>query len=115
MDWLKAHEYLAIWLEGIALVLIFIWDRLDSRKHHKETLAQLAATEKQVEAAQNNAAAAKASAEVLMESLRPRIVAKAHGDPTQTLVDLHAPRVELEVVNKGPIPASRYFYESIEC
>jgi hypothetical protein len=104
-DWLKAHEFLAIWLEGIALVLIFVWDRLDSRKQHKETLSQL-------EALQNNAAAAKATAEVLMESQRPRIVAQAHGNPTQTLADPQAPRVELEVINKGPIPAIEYFYES---
>lgn len=85
--------------------MIFVWDRLDSRKQHKETLAQLAAS-------QNNAAAAKATAEALMEGQRPRIVAEPHGDPTKTLADPHAPRVELEVINKGPIPASGYFYES---
>jgi hypothetical protein len=39
--WLKTHESLAIWLEGIALVLIFVWDRIDSRQQHRETLAQL--------------------------------------------------------------------------
>ncbi len=40
-NWLKTYESVAIWLEGIALVLIFVWDRLDSRKQHQETLAQL--------------------------------------------------------------------------
>jgi hypothetical protein len=29
-DWLKTHEYIAVWAEGIALIAIFIWDRLDS-------------------------------------------------------------------------------------
>jgi hypothetical protein len=57
MDWLRAHEFLAIWLEGIALVLIFVWDRLDSRNQHKEMLAQLRATEKPIEVSEKNAAA----------------------------------------------------------
>jgi hypothetical protein len=39
--WLKTYESVAIWLEGIALVLIFVWDRIDSRQQHRETLAQL--------------------------------------------------------------------------
>jgi hypothetical protein len=40
-NWLKTYESVAIWLEGIALVLIFVWDRVDSRKQHEETLSQL--------------------------------------------------------------------------
>lgn len=44
------YEPIAIWLEGIALVLIFVWDRLDSRKQHDETLAQLNVFQKQLEA-----------------------------------------------------------------
>lgn len=28
--WLQTHEYLAVWAEGIALIAIFIWDRMDS-------------------------------------------------------------------------------------
>jgi hypothetical protein len=50
INWLRTYEFIAIWLEGIALVLIFVWDRLDSRKQHKETLAQLKIAERQVEA-----------------------------------------------------------------
>jgi hypothetical protein len=48
--WLSTHEWFAIWLEGIALVLIFVWDRLDSRKQHEETLAQMDIWRKQIHA-----------------------------------------------------------------
>jgi hypothetical protein len=53
--WLSAHEWLAIWLEGIALVAIFIWDRIDSSVSHKQTLEQLEITRQQAEAARNMA------------------------------------------------------------
>ena len=66
--WLKDYESVAIWLEGIALILIFIWDRLDSRNQHKETLKQLALTEK-------SADAAKLSADATMESVKLQKIA----------------------------------------
>jgi hypothetical protein len=50
VNWLRTYEPIAIWLEGIALVLIFVWDRLDSRKQHEDTVAQLKVSQKQVEA-----------------------------------------------------------------
>jgi hypothetical protein len=31
LDWLTKYQAVAIWLEGIALLLIFIWDRFDAR------------------------------------------------------------------------------------
>ncbi len=46
-NWFDSHQYLAVWLEGVALLAIFIWDRLDSRKQHEETLAQLDVSQKQ--------------------------------------------------------------------
>jgi hypothetical protein len=49
---------------------------------------------------------------VLVESQRPRIVAGPHGDPSKTLADPHARRVELEVTNKSSMPATDYRYES---
>jgi hypothetical protein len=48
--WLRTYEFIAICLEGIALILIFVWDRLDSRKQHEETLAQLQVSQKQADA-----------------------------------------------------------------
>jgi hypothetical protein len=53
--WLSTHEWLAIWLEGVALVAIFIWDRIDSSISHKQTLEQLEITRQQAEAARNMA------------------------------------------------------------
>src|ERR1700731_3482932 len=53
-SWLRTYESVAIWLEGIALVLIFVWDRLDSRQQHKETLAQLNASQAQADALINS-------------------------------------------------------------
>jgi hypothetical protein len=48
--WLRMHESIAIWLEGTALVAIFIWDRIDSQHQHKETRAQLDVSQKQADA-----------------------------------------------------------------
>jgi hypothetical protein len=53
--WLSTHEWLAIWLEGVALVAIFIWDRIDSSISHKQTLEQLEITRQQAQAASNMA------------------------------------------------------------
>jgi hypothetical protein len=50
INWLRTYEFIAIWLEGIALVAIFVWDRLDSREQHEETLTQLKIAQRQVEA-----------------------------------------------------------------
>jgi hypothetical protein len=76
-EWLKTYESVAIWLEGIALILILGLDwreRIDQRKErqeqHKETAAQLSASQKQVEAAIKSADAATTSANAAQESLR---------------------------------------------
>jgi hypothetical protein len=60
LDWLAKYEAVAVWLEGIALVAIFIWDRVDAKSAHDETLEQIALvrqqiaiTQKQVEVSQN--------------------------------------------------------------
>lgn len=50
---------------------------------------------------------------VLSESQRPRIVAEAGEHPSKTLSeDPQTPRVVLEIVNKGLMPATGYIYES---
>jgi hypothetical protein len=38
-DWIKASEPIAVWLEGLALVAIFIYDRKDSKRERKEAHA----------------------------------------------------------------------------
>jgi hypothetical protein len=68
--WLKAHESLAIWLEGVALVAIFIWDRVDSHQAHRETLKQMNFMQRQAAATETAANAAKKSAEVAEMALR---------------------------------------------
>jgi hypothetical protein len=68
--WLSNHEWLAIWLEGIALVAIFIWDRFDSAEQHKQTLAQLKISQGQVAEAIRAADAAKTQAESSLKSVQ---------------------------------------------
>lgn len=98
--WLKDHESLAIWLEGIALVAIFYLDwrerkdqRKERQKQHEETAAQFLVSRKQVEAAIKSADAAteaalatKKSAEISAALHRPfvglfavRLEAGGHG------------------------------------
>jgi hypothetical protein len=49
-SFLKNNEWLALWVEGIALLLIFIYDRKDAKDQHKETLEQHAIWRRQVHA-----------------------------------------------------------------
>jgi hypothetical protein len=49
--WLKNHEWLAIWLEGIALVSLFIVEFRQFGKSHDDTIEQLEIAKKQAEAA----------------------------------------------------------------
>ena len=49
-DWIKASEPLALWVEGLALVAIFIWDRKDAKDQHEETLEQHAIWRRQIHA-----------------------------------------------------------------
>jgi len=50
LEWLTKYQAVAIWLEGIALVGIFIWDRIDAKGAHEETLEQHAIWRKQIHA-----------------------------------------------------------------
>jgi hypothetical protein len=54
LSWLDSHQYLALWLEGIALLAIFIWDRSDASQQHKQTLAQMEIMRNQAEAIINS-------------------------------------------------------------
>ena len=76
ITWLTTYEFIAIWLEGIALVAIFVWDRLDSRKQHEETLAQLKVAQRQVDASLENANAAKLAAESVINAERAWVMAR---------------------------------------
>ncbi len=83
LGWLKTYESVAIWLEGIALVLIFIWDRLDSRSQHKETLKQLSIAQAQAEATRASAEAATRSANSLIGIERAWLVRQGFIEPAE--------------------------------
>jgi len=66
VTWLRTYEFIAIWLEGIALVAIFVLDwrerkdqRKDRKEQHEETVAQLKVSQEQVAAAQEQVEAAQ--------------------------------------------------------
>jgi hypothetical protein len=50
LDWLTKYEAVAVWLEGIALLLIFIWDRFDAGDAQEQSTRQLSVFQDQVEA-----------------------------------------------------------------
>jgi hypothetical protein len=51
--WLTKYEAIAVWLEGVALVAIFIWDRVDANRDHDETIEQIKLAQDQIKAMQN--------------------------------------------------------------
>jgi hypothetical protein len=69
-SWLQTYEYVAVWIEGIALVAIFIWDRVDSHSEHNETLQQIELTRRQAAATETAANAAMKSAGVAEMALK---------------------------------------------
>ena len=79
-NWFDSHQYLALWLEGIALLAIFIWDRIDASQQHKQTLAQMEvmriqahATETAANAANKSADAANKNIEIVTNKERARL------------------------------------------
>ena len=60
-------------MEGIALVAIFIWDRLDARADHRQMIDQLNITRDQAKASEEAAHAAKRSVEMMINKERARI------------------------------------------
>jgi hypothetical protein len=76
LAWLKANEGVAVWLEAIALMAIFFWDRIDSHQQHKQTLKQMDIMEKQAASTETAANAANKNAEVLINSERAWVFAE---------------------------------------
>jgi hypothetical protein len=65
-DWFKEYQHIALWLEAVALILIFGLDyinRLDEaaeqERRHEETIEQIKLLKQEAEVASNNADAAK--------------------------------------------------------
>jgi hypothetical protein len=74
LAWLRTNEWLALWVEGIALILIFIWDRIDSHQQHDETIEQIKVMSRNAVAAELAANAAKDNIELLISKERARLV-----------------------------------------
>jgi hypothetical protein len=110
-DWLKANEWLAIWLEGIALVLIFVWDRIDARGEHQERMEQLEITKQQAEAAKlaaqsvMNSERAWVTAELEWAGDKGRIIVSDTQIPPNSMATTTFAAFALELRNDGRTPA----------
>lgn len=111
-NWLSTHEWLAIWLEGIALVAIFIWDRLDSRSQHEETMAQLEVSQKQLGASLEQVEASHKP--FVAFSTAPRDAADAVLDMGGAVGGLivRCPGGNAEIANVGSGPAINVRYRA---
>lgn len=68
---LKMYDYVALWIGGLALLCIFIWQRIDSYRQRRETREQWEVLQEQVKAATSAALAAKQSADLTSSLHRP--------------------------------------------
>jgi hypothetical protein len=74
IDWLRVSDSIALWVEGLALLAIFIWDRKDHREDHDETIEQMKVMSRNAVAAEVAANAAKDNIELLISKERARLV-----------------------------------------
>ena len=90
LRWYSSPEWVLVIVAGITFAFVG-WQAWETRR---------------------SASAALLNAKILVESQRPQIAAAAHGNPTLTLADRAAPRVQLELSNKGLTSAYHFEYES---
>ena len=67
---LSTLEAVGVCVEAVALVGIFIWDRIDASQQHKQTLAQMEIMQNQARATETAANAANRSAEIAEMALK---------------------------------------------
>ena len=105
--WFKRNEHVALWLEGIALVLIFVWDRIDSQQQHEDTVNQLKISQEQVEASQKPC---------LVFSTAARPPDEAILAPNGETMMLRCPdsQAQIENVGTGPAVNARYSLTPID-
>jgi len=103
-DWFKRNEHVALWLEGIALVLIFAWDRIDRQGTHKETMAQIEIAKQQSQFAVNSERA-WLTAELNWVSENGRIVFSDVQIPPSNVATRTSLALVLEIRNDGRTPA----------
>jgi hypothetical protein len=103
-DWVKASEPIALWVEGIALVLIFIWDRIDANRGHEETIAQLKIAQDQIKISQN-AERAWLMTELAWPGGELKVVTGASRQGDEPQVETTTVTVKLTCRNDGRSPA----------
>lgn len=105
-SWFQRNEHVAIWLEGVALVLIFGLDLINRKEEHKETIEQLKAATKQAEASANAAVEAKKSSDILASLHRSLM---GIGEAPIRVENINVPmwRISTVAKNFGTLLASR--------
>jgi hypothetical protein len=90
--WFHDHEFVAVWFEGVALVLILFLDwreyrkqGADRAKQHEETVAQMNIMQSQADATRDNALAAKESAEAAKENAE---ASRLNADTAKAILEL---------------------------
>ena len=102
LDWLTKYEAFAIWLEGIALLLIFIWDRKDAGEAREESTKQLAVSRDQVEATHRP---------FVSYSSVPRAAEDAVIDlDNSATTEIYCPEARAQIKNYGSGPAINVRY-----
>ncbi len=101
-DWLSKYEAVAIWLEGIALMLIFAWDRKDAREARDESIKQLGVSRDQVEATHrpfvSYSSVPRAAEEAMLDL----------GDHATTEIYCPAAQAQIKKYGSGPAINVRY-------
>jgi len=101
--WFSNHEWLAIWLEGVALVAIFFLDWREYKRQgrerteqHEESAAQLAIMQSQADAARDNANTAKEGAEAAKANAEAaRLNAEAGKAMVELLISKDRARIQI--------------------
>jgi len=105
LDWLTKYQAVAIWLEGIALVLIFGLDWWNGRKGHEETLEQLKVAQDQIKISQNAERAWVMTELVWPEYEKLRVVTGTSSRPGEANEETTTVIVKLLCRNDGRSPA----------
>jgi hypothetical protein len=123
-------EAIGVCVEAIALIGIFIWDRIDASDQHKQTIAQMKVMQNQTRATEIASNAASKSAEALINSERAWIIAelvpqaarvgnnlwvRLVGDgrvlmDDKEIVAGHHLRYKLKLTNMGRTPAQLFYF-----
>ena len=119
--WLHKYESIAIWLEGIALVLILALDWWEYRKQgadrieqHKESNLQMAIMQSQADATKENAIAAKDGAEAAKANAEAaRLNAEAAKEMLELIINKERARIRVEL-KKLDLSVGGYLLSTVE-